>query len=60
MPPQNVPLRHIGYFELQALENQQILRQPASELPYLPGVPGLQILNLLSGTWFLKHNGFYP
>lgn len=36
MPPQNVPLRHIGYFELQALENQQILRQPASELPYLP------------------------
>ena len=35
MPPQNMPLWQIDYFELKALEKQQI-QEALSTLPFLP------------------------
>ena len=35
-PPQNMPLWHTDYFELKALEKQQMQGEALSELLYLP------------------------
>lgn len=35
MPPQNVPLCYIDYFELKAFEKQQVQREAFSKVPIL-------------------------
>lgn len=66
MPPPNMPLWYIDYFELKSLEKQQMLRGAFSDSPYLPKDTSSErnsvVLNLLlvSSTredWLLTTGG---